>query len=90
MGTGFDHQRPENRHRGDGSGGASAAARGHDELDRGHDGGGLLLGRRGADLHYKGTLPCLRFGSSSRLVRSISRPAMSLIRVSAGSITSST
>ena len=36
-----------------------------------------------------GTLPCLRCGSSSRLVLSIFNPATSLRRVSAGSITSS-
>jgi hypothetical protein len=39
---------------------------------------------------YSGTLPCLRLGSSSRFDRSRSSPAMSLTRVSAGSITSST
>ena len=38
---------------------------------------------------HNGTLPCLRWGSSSRLVRSIARPATSLRRVSAGSMTSS-
>ena len=43
----------------------------------------------GADLHHSGTLPCLRCGSSSRLVASIRKPATSFWRVSAGSITSS-
>ncbi len=38
---------------------------------------------------HRGTLPCLRRGSSSRLVDSIRRPATSLRRVSAGSMTSS-
>ena len=38
---------------------------------------------------YSGTLPCLRFGSSSRFDRSMARPAMSFRRVSAGSMTSS-
>jgi hypothetical protein len=39
---------------------------------------------------YSGTLPCLRFGSSSRFERSRSSPAISFTRVSAGSMTSST
>lgn len=39
---------------------------------------------------YSGTLPCLRLGNSSRLVRNMSRPAMTLRLVSAGSMTSST
>ena len=38
---------------------------------------------------HSGTLPCLRLGSSSRLVASIRSPATSFWRVSAGSITSS-
>jgi len=38
---------------------------------------------------HSGTLPCLRRGSSSRLVASIRSPATSFWRVSAGSITSS-
>ena len=38
---------------------------------------------------HSGTLPCLRRGSSSRLVASIRNPATSFWRVSAGSITSS-
>ena len=40
--------------------------------------------------HQSGMLPCLRRGSSSRLVRSMARPATTFWRVSAGSITSST
>jgi hypothetical protein len=39
---------------------------------------------------HSGTFPCLRFGSSSRLVRSRSRLRASTLRVSAGSMTSST
>ena len=73
-------------------------ARGEDHLDRGHDRCGLLVGRvrppgdmdLGVDSHQRGTFPCLRFGSSSRFERSISSPATSLMRVSAGSMTSST
>ena len=38
---------------------------------------------------HSGTLPCLRRGSSSRLVASIRSPATSFWRVSAGSMTSS-
>ena len=38
---------------------------------------------------HSGTLPCLRRGSSSRLVANIRSPATSFWRVSAGSITSS-
>ena len=41
-------------------------------------------------LHHRGMFPCLRRGSSSRFVLSMARPAMSLLRVSAGSMTSST
>jgi hypothetical protein len=43
----------------------------------------------GVDLAHSGTLPCLRRGSSSRLVANIRSPATSFWRVSAGSITSS-
>jgi len=39
--------------------------------------------------HHSGMFPCLRRGSSSRLVRNIRRPATIFWRVSAGSITSS-
>ena len=39
---------------------------------------------------HRGMFPCLRRGSSSRFVLSMARPAMSLLRVSAGSMTSST
>ena len=39
---------------------------------------------------YNGMLPCLRRGSSSRLLRSMVRPATIFWRVSAGSMTSST
>ena len=42
------------------------------------------------DSDQSGMFPCLRRGSSSRLVRSRSKPAISLARVSDGSITSST
>src|SRR5690606_19181148 len=74
---------------------------GPDRLDGGDDGRGLLLGGRGPvrpgalerDGHavgHRGTFPCLRLGSSSRFDRSISKPAITLRRVSAGSITSST
>lgn len=38
---------------------------------------------------HNGTLPCLRRGSSSRLVANMRSPATSFWRVSAGSITSS-
>jgi len=38
---------------------------------------------------HNGMFPCLRCGSSSRLDLSISRPAMTFMRVSAGSMTSS-
>ncbi len=41
------------------------------------------------DSAHSGTLPCLRRGSSSRLVDNIRKPATSFWRVSAGSITSS-
>ena len=41
------------------------------------------------DSHQRGTLPCLRRGSSSRLDASMRNPATSFWRVSAGSITSS-
>lgn len=53
------------------------------------DGG---LGRDGdaRGVAHSGMFPCLRCGSSSRLDLSISRPAMTLMRVSAGSMTSST
>jgi hypothetical protein len=43
----------------------------------------------GVELDHSGTLPCLRRGSSSRLVANIRSPATSFWRVSAGSITSS-
>ncbi len=68
-------------------------------LDRGDDRCHLLLGRRRVDVAdlrcrrgrcHSGMFPCLRRGSSSRLVRSMRRPAMSLTLVSAGSMTSST
>lgn len=39
--------------------------------------------------NQSGTLPCLRCGRSSRFERNIRRPATTLRRVSAGSITSS-
>src|SRR5690606_33150573 len=42
------------------------------------------------DRIYKGILPCFFFGSFSTLFFSISRAAISLIRVSLGRITSST
>ena len=45
--------------------------------------------QRSLPVDQRGTLPCLRFGSSSRLVDSIRNPATSFRRVSAGSITSS-
>ena len=38
---------------------------------------------------HNGTFPCLRLGRSSRLESSMARPEMSLMRVSAGSMTSS-
>ena len=59
---------------------------GPDELHRGDDGRQLLRRRLRPQ---RGTLPCFRFGSSSRLVRSMSRPLISMGRVMAGSITSS-
>jgi hypothetical protein len=43
----------------------------------------------GVDRRHSGTFPCLRRGSSSRLVANIRSPATSFWRVSAGSITSS-
>ncbi len=48
-------------------------------------------GRRSSSVAsgHSGTLPCLRRGSSSRLVANIRSPATSFWRVSAGSITSS-
>ena len=57
-------------------------------LDRRHDGRDLL-GRRFA-VGHRGTFPCLRLGSSSRLVRRRSKLRDRTLRVSAGSITSST
>ena len=45
--------------------------------------------RSSARPRHSGTLPCLRRGSSSRLVANIRSPATSFWRVSAGSITSS-
>jgi hypothetical protein len=53
----------------------------------------LSLGwaRRGVALQaYSGMLPCLRRGNSSRFDFNMSNPAISLMRVSAGSMTSST
>ena len=56
---------------------------------------GLFNGGFGRDAHaryrfaHNGMFPCLRCGSSSRLDLSISRPAMTFMRVSAGSMTSS-
>jgi len=47
------------------------------------------MGRCSSWSAHSGTLPCLRRGSSSRLVANIRRPATSFWRVSAGSITSS-
>ena len=52
--------------------------------------GGLGRDRDARGVAHSGIFPCLRCGSSSRLDLSISRPAMTLIRVSAGSMTSST
>ena len=75
------------------------------DLDGRHD-GRHLLGPRGREtapfapggdcrlrrrrVAQSGTFPCLRLGSSSRFERSISKPAMTFLRVSAGSMTSST
>ena len=56
---------------------------------RSHDGGGFLGSGSRSDLGHwcrtdqSGTLPCLRRGSSSRLVRSMRRPATTFWRVSA-------
>ena len=56
---------------------------------------GLFNGGFRRDAHarrritHNGMFPCLRCGSSSRLDLSISRPAMTFMRVSAGSMTSS-
>ena len=100
-GSGFVHQRPENRQR---AGSASIAVV---RIRRGHDSSSadtiaatsssLASGVMAAismggvmATTYSGMLPCLRAGSSSRFVRSSSSPAISLTRVSAGSITSST
>ena len=52
--------------------------------------GGLGRDRDATGVAHSGMFPCLRCGSSSRLDLSISRPAMTLMRVSAGSMTSST
>ena len=95
---GLVHQRPANRQRGGGFDAPGATtARGHDDLDGRRDRRRLLVAsasaaRRRDPLvrHHSGTLPCLRLGSSSRFERSSSRPATSLMRVSAGSMTSST
>ena len=50
-------------------------------------------GRNGVDDHgrtaHSGTFPCLRLGSSSFFVRRNASPRVSILRVSAGSITSS-
>jgi hypothetical protein len=52
--------------------------------------GRLALGRSSRHpWSQSGTLPCLRFGRSSRLVSNMRSPATSFLRVSAGSITSS-
>jgi hypothetical protein len=83
---------------GEGDGGGGAATGG----DTGGGGGGGAgepasggcPGTEGPSLirrrpDHNGTLPCLRRGSSSRLVANIRSPATSFWRVSAGSITSS-
>ena len=46
--------------------------------------------RSAAAFAHRGTLPCLRFGRSSRLLVSIARLLARTLRVSAGSMTSST
>ena len=58
---------------------------------------GLVMGTRTGDLDpglvrrtHRGTLPCLRRGSSSRLVERISKLRQMTARVSAGEMTSST
>ncbi len=53
--------------------------------------GGDRCGMRWLNSHgYSGITPCLRLGSSSRLVLMAAKPAITLRRVSAGSMTSST
>ena len=92
---GSDHHRPLNRHvdrAGALLGRRGSTGRGHSASHRRHDRDRFLVGgrRRDLGLDHSGTLPCLRRGSSSRLVRSMRRPATIFWRVSAGSMTSST
>ena len=59
--------------------------------DRGGDRGDVLRRRRrGHRADQSGELPCLRAGSCSRFVRSIANAFTSILRVSRGSMTSST
>ena len=99
--TGRAHQRPEKRHAGVGSSTTAlvgAAGRGQVisiaatiAAISSSVGVGWMSPISGASGRcHSGMFPCLRPGSSSRLVRSMRRPAMSLTLVSAGSITSST
>ena len=91
MGIGFDHHRPAKRQRDVAGSSWTATARGHDtSTAAAMAAASSSVGVGEISIAYSGTLPCLRFGSSSRFDRSSSRPAMSLMRVSAGSITSST
>ena len=103
-GTGLVHQRPENRQRGGSPRPSAVAGRGQatsiaatmaatsssDASPPRVTARSVLVGSLLDTGTYSGTLPCLRLGRSSRLERSMSSPATSLARVSAGSITSST
>ena len=89
-GTGFDHQRPLQRHRSTGAS-TGAEARGQaTSMAATMAAASSSLGAGVMEGGHSGVFPCLRGGSSSRLDRSIDRPSDSLWRVRAGSITSST
>ena len=69
---------------------AASSAVGPGRIDTGAMRRAPASGAAHTDAAHRGMFPCLRRGSSSRFVFSMARPAMSLLRVSAGSMTSST
>jgi hypothetical protein len=95
---GGDHQRPLNRHdvRREGVDSIVTTGLGHNAstaaamATASSSVGVGLISVVTTSSDQSGMLPCLRRGSSSRLLRNIRNPATTFWRVSAGSITSST
>ena len=70
--------------------GRTAAENQHSDQRRDLFGGGVALRDLNHERVQRGMLPCLRFGAEALLERSMFSELMRIIRVSRGSITSST